>query len=278
MDDNREFKIDLHSTDPDDNSDIIDPVAKPPGQSRKASILFVVCALILFGGIFGFLYYNLNSKIQTINTQGSAGIANLSKELNDKLSDFSQQFFTQQEATRVLVSDLDTKLKDLSSSVSAVAAGKVDKKELAEKIKQLQDKIPPLQESVEQFNEQLTEITEETEKITVHLNKIQTGVLNNKKEINTLSATSIDRDSFEKQLKKEREFNQENMAHASETLFSEIATLHQLIDDMEKKIEQVSTAAPNAQKPAGNIPEKTKLPSEDLYIPKPGEIIEQELN
>ena len=268
----------MHTSAPDDVTDIIEPAAEKSGseQSRKASILFVVCVLILFGGILGFFYYNLNSKIQTINTQGSAGIANLSKELNDKLSEFSLQFSNQQETFRILLADLDTQLKELSSSVSAISAGKVDRKELTNSLQQLQNDIGPLRKSVNHFSEQLVGMTEETQRMTNTLNKIQTGVLNNKKEINTLAATSIDRDHFEKQLKKEREFNQENMAHASETLFSEIATLHQLIDGMMKKIEQISAAA-QKQKTANNIPEKTELSPDNVSIPKPDEIIEQEL-
>ncbi len=271
MDNNREFKIDLHASDPNDDLDRTVEFDTQAKQSTKASILFVVSVFIVLGGILFFLYYNLNSKIQTINTQGSEGIASLSIDLNNKLSEFSQQFSEQQELSQTLVSDLDAQLKKLNSSISAIKTGKLDKKDMEAAIKVIQYDLAPLQESINNFNEQLTGIADETKKITVNLNKVQTGVLNNKKEIRTLDATHIDRVSFEKELKKEREFNQQNMAHASEALFSEIATLHQRIDDLKKKLDQTNILSPKKKS------NKIKSPSNNISVPKPGEIIEQEI-
>jgi len=270
MDDKREFKIDLQAGDPDVVHSSDDAFEHKTKQSTKTLILFAMFSLIVFVGILGFLYYNLNNKIQTINTQGSAGIASLSNEFNDKLSEFSQQFSEQQKTTRTLLSNLDSMQKKLNASVSAIQAAKLDKKNLDTAIKGMQKNLAPLQESINNFNEQLTGITDETKKIIVSLNKVQTGVLNNKKEISTLDATHIDRVSFEQELKKEKEFNQQNMAHASEALFSEIATLYQRIDDLKKKLDHTNIPSPQKSN-------KTKSPSDNISVPKPGEIIEQEI-
>ncbi len=277
MDDKREFKINLRAGNPDDDLNSTVAFGKQAKQSTKASILFVLLAFIVFGGILFFLYYNLNSKIQTINTRGSAGIASLSNELNDKLTDFSQQFSGQQETTRALLSDLESQLKKLNSSVSAIQSSKLDKKDLDSTIKWIQDDLAPLQKSIKQFDEQLTGIHDETKRLTVSLNKVQTGVLNNKKEISTLDAIHIDRDYFDQEVKKEREFNQQNMAHASEALFSEIATLHKLIKDIEKKMGDTGMSPDQKQNSSSNVPAKTKSPSDNISVPKPGEIIEQEI-
>lgn len=276
MSDKREFKIDLHADDPDEVAETIDPVTEPSNPSPKAWMLFGISALVVFGGLLVFLYYNLNNKIQTINTRGSAGIANLSQELNDKLGEFSLQISTQQETTRTIVADIDTRLKAVSALISAIKSDKLDKKELADITKKLQNEISPLHKSVTELKEQLIRINEETLQIAENQKKIQTGVLNNKKEISTLDAIHVDREYFDKELQKEREFNQQNMAHASETLFSEIATLHQLIKDLENKIDRIN-AASQIQSSPGKQSNETKLPSEKLSIPKPGEIIEQEL-
>ncbi len=272
MDENREFKIDLHAKDPDDDdlnrTVAFDKQAKP---SAKASILFVVVALIIFGGILFFLYYNLNSKIQTINTRGSAGIDSLSNEFNTKLSDFLQQFATQTQTFQARLSDLDTQLKKLNASVSTIQTSKVDKKDLVETIQEIKKDFSPLQESIIALNEQVSGIKNEAKRMDVNLNKIQTGVLNNKKEISTLDAIHIDQVYFDQEMKKEREFNQQNMAHASETLFSEMAMLHQRIKDLEKKLGYAANI------PSSKKSNATKSPSEDISVPKPGEIIEQEI-
>ncbi|RLB77607.1 MAG: hypothetical protein DRH24_15960, partial [Deltaproteobacteria bacterium] len=161
-------------------------------------------------------------------------------------------------------------LKKLTLSVSAIQTGKLDKKDLAAAIKGIQTDLAPLQELMNRFNKQLTGLSDETNKLSVSLNKVQTGVLNNKKEISTLDATHIDQVYFDQELKKEREFNQQNMAHSSETLFSEIAMLHRRIKDMEKKLGYATIPSSEKSKP-------TKSPSDNISVPKPGEIIEQEI-
>ncbi|MBC2717704.1 MAG: hypothetical protein HF978_20570 [Desulfobacteraceae bacterium] len=274
MDENREFKIDLHTEDANDDlnsTEGTEAFDKQVKQTTKASMLFVVFTFIAVGIILFILYYNLNSKIQIINTQGSAGIASLSNEFNDKLSEFSQQFSDQQETTQALLSDLDAHLKKLNSSVSAIQTGKLDKKDLADAVKGIKKELSPLEESIKSLNEQFAGIDDETQRIAESLMKVQTGVLNNNKEISTLDAIHIDRVYFDQELKKEREFNQQNMAHASEALFSEIATLHQLIKNLEKKL--VHTNIPSSQKS-----NTTKAPPANNPAPQPGEIVEQEID
>jgi chromosome segregation ATPase len=271
MDDKREFKINLHAGD-DDDLNTTKVINQPSKQSTIIPTLSIVFSLLAFVGMIGFIYYNLNTKIKTINTRGSAGIESLANEFNDKFSEFSQQFSSQQETIRALQSNLDTKLKKIDASLSATKTtqtAKLDKKDLDSAIKSIQDDLFPLQESIKNFNEQLSGIQDETKQITINLNKVQTGVLNNNKEISTLDAIQIDRVEFEQKLKKEREFNQQNMAHASEALFSEIATLHQLIKDLEKKLVRTSISTSKSK--------TTKSPSDTISIPKPGEIIEQEI-
>jgi prefoldin subunit 5 len=274
MDDNREFKINLHADDPDD--DLNSTVAfvkhtkpKPSAKVKKAPFLFIILAFIAFGGILAFFYYHLNNKILAINTRGSTGISTLSNEINDRFSDISHQFYIQQETTGAFLADLEAQLKKLNSSISAIQAGKLDKKDLKEAINGIQKDVAPLTESIKAINGHIARINEETQIITKNLDKVQTGVLNNKKEISTLYATHIDRVYFVQELKKEREFNQQNMAHASETLFSEISTLHQRIKEMEKKLGEITESSSKKT--------NTKLPSEIIYTPKPGEIIEQEI-
>jgi prefoldin subunit 5 len=272
MDDNREFKINLHADDPDDDLNrtvaFVKPT-KPSTRAKNTSLLFIVLTFIAFGGSLAFFYYHLNNKILAINTRGSAGITTLSNEIDERFSNISHQFYVQQETTSALLADLEAQLKQLNSSISSIQTAKLDKKDLAEAVNRIQKDVAPLTESIKKFNEQIALINEETQTISKNLNKVQTGVFNNKKEISTLDAIHIDRVSFEQELKKEREFNQQNMAHAYESLFSEMATLHQLIKNMEKEIEEIAKSSSKQT--------NTKLPSEKIYVPKPGEIIEQEI-
>ena len=294
MDLQREFKINLDH--PEDDADTavnettatFDHAAKidrRSGERRlfpKVILVLLVLACLAMGSALFFVFDNLNTKIGVINSRGTAGIATISKALDDKFSELSDHFTTQMEATREMLSEVDGRVAKLTARVAALSDNKLDKKEVPETInkeieKKLAGDIAPMAASIQNIGEQITGLHETAQKLSENMKKNQTGVLNNKKEISTLDAIHVDRQTFDQELKKEREFNQQNMAHATEALFSEMAALRQQIKDLDSKIEQLDTALKTH--PSSKQPEKgPKSPSDTLTVPKPGQIIEQELN
>jgi len=261
MDDTREFKLKLNDNNPDlDLNEITSKPDKP--QIKNRSMVVILFAVVAFGAIMVWMNFNFQNKIQTINTKGSEGIADLAMEFNNKLSVLSSQLLDQKKATQILLADLNQELKKLNAIVSSIQTDKPSKKELEIVIDGIKKDITPLQKRVETLNDQLNNINKQTKRITVNLNKVQTGVLNNKKEISTVDAIQVDRTEFEAALKKEREFHEGNIAHASEALFSEIATLQQKIKEINSRLGNSEPDQSSKKSP------KTKTPSENLSAPK----------
>ena len=295
MDHQREFKINLDHPDDDtdntvgettdtlDHGDTID--ATRVGERRlfpKIIILLLLLACLAMGSALFFVFENLNTKINVINSRGTAGIATISKALDDKFSQLSDEFASQMETTRKMLSEVDDRVAKLTARVAALSDSKLDKKEAPETInkeitKKLASDIEPLATSIQGINEHIAGLDETASKLSENLKKTQTGVLNNKKEISTLDAIHIDRQYFDQALKNEREFHQQNMAHATEALFSEMATLRQQMKNLDNQIGLLGEKL--KKNSSADTPEnETKTPSDTIAVPKPGEIIEQELN
>ncbi|MGB9500386.1 MAG: hypothetical protein ACKVE4_11740 [Dissulfuribacterales bacterium] len=267
MDDTREFKLKLNDNNPDlDFNEITSEPDKPEMKNR--SMVVILFAVVAFGAILVWMYYNFQNKIQTINTKGSEGIADLTIEFNDNFSVLSRQLSDQKKATQDMQANLNQELKNLNAIVSSIQTDKPSKKELEIVINGIKKDITPLQKRVETLNDQLSNVSEQTKRMTVNLNKVQTGVLNNKKEISTVDAIKVDRTEFEAALKKEREFHEGNIAHASEALFSEIAALQKKIKELRSKLGNSEPDLSSKKSP------KTKTPSENLSAPKSTESVE----
>lgn len=276
MDDSREFKLKFDDSSPD--SELDKASYEPDKPAKKNSFMVVVLfAVVVFGALIVWAFYHLQNQIHTINREGTAGIAELSQEFNDQLSVFSRQFLDQKKETSDLFINIKIQLKKLNSTMSSIQTKTSTKKELDVAIGGIKQSITPLQVSVENLNTQLNDMVNQTKKITTQLNKIQTGVLNNNQEISTLDAIQIDRTEFEAALKKEREFHEGNIAHTTETLFSEIAALQIKLKAIDR---QLGNSDPDHSSNTSDTkkPLKTKTPSENISTPKSGEIVEQEIN
>lgn len=277
MDDIRGFKINLHSDEADDA--FISPesgMEKPKRPLKKSWMLilfFGMAAVLVVGGV----YYHLNTKIQAINARGSAGIASLSEETNAKLLEFGALLFDQKKQLQQQGDELNVRLKKLDTSIAAIQTGKPDKKEMDAAIAQFTKDLNPLRQSINAWDEKLVKITEEIRLIAEALEKTRAEMSQTQKKISGLNEIYMDRAQFAQEMKNEREFNQQNMAHATETLFSEIASLNQRIKDLENKLDQLNSPTNPASGAKKKILESPPVKSLNNAKPEPGEIIEQEI-
>lgn len=277
MDDTREFKINLYADEADDASLPPESGSEKPNRPLKkiwVPVLFFGIAMAL---IVGGVYYHLNTKIQAINARGSAGIASLSEETNAKLLEFATSLADQKKQLQQQRDELDDRLKKLDASMAAIQTSKPDKKEMNAAIAEFRKDLNPLRQSMTAWEEKLVKTTEEVRLITEAIEKTRAEISQTQKKISGLSEIYVEQAQFAQEMKAEREFNQQNMAHATETLFSEIAALNQRIKDLEKRLDHL-----NPPNPASGTKKKTvetpPAPSLDNVKPGPGEIIEQEIN
>lgn len=277
--DTREFKINLRADEADDALISTAPGPEAPKNPFKKSLVvaffFAIAVVLIAVG----LYYHLNKQIQAINARGSAGIASLSEETSAKLLEFGTQLSDQKNLFQQKLDDADARLKKINAAVAAVQTGKPDKKETDAAIAKITSSLEPLRQSIADWEGKLAKISEEARILTEALDKTRSEVSRLQKEIVGFSETYVDRTFFAQEMKNEREFNQQNMAHASETLFSEISALSRQFKEMEKKLDLLSVtpaSSKGAKNKAAAPPEKT--PSLDSVKPGPGQIIEQDIS
>lgn len=268
MDDTREFKINL-AADPAEENDSPPPAPQKPSSPVKRTWLWILAAAAaLMILVAGGLYHVLNAKIQAINARGSAGIANLSEETGAKLDAFSILITEQTAQYEQREKELDQRLKAIDATIAGLQSGKPDKKEMAAAIARLSDDLKPMHQSMTAWDEKWGKMSEEARLLNDAMARTKAQLEAIQKTIEKFPETFVNQEQLSEKIKAEREFNQQNMAHATETLFSEIATLNQRILDLEKQLEDLI----RSQKAAAQ-----KLPSLDHVIPKPGEIVEQEI-
>jgi len=263
------FKIGLDASEPEAGPS--EP-QKKPGKQRKAApktkksrdpamfIVFLGFLIILVA--IGWLYYDINERLKTINESGSEEVARLSQEMSGKFQTLDNQIAAVKKANRKQLSSLETKLEDtdnrlnkLQSGLSAYETTLGSLKKELNALQQSGQKMADLRETAQSLRTRQADIESRLE---THAAKIQT--LTDK--LQTLTESRVSKDMLDKALKEERAFYKENTAHATETLFSEIASLKKQIQTLQSSMEGLRERLVNLQE----MPE-----------PKEGEIVEQEI-
>ncbi|RJP94426.1 MAG: hypothetical protein C4518_03250 [Desulfobacteraceae bacterium] len=279
MTDKREFKINLEAADIEDDFNVTRPVKKSDKQSvRYTPSLSVLLAFMVLGITLVWMYYHFSTQMESVNMEGSSGIASLSSEFTNKMSEMSQELLDQKNATQALLTDVENKVAKLKSAVSSLQSNKSDKKEMDTAVNGIKKTITPIQGSLTQLEKQLNTINQKTESVAANLKQIENSVKNNKAEISKFNENRLDKTYVDQQIKKEREFNQQKLTLSSESLLKEIASLETKIANMKQRLVTMeSQLSKKSSIPDRTISPTTQKPYESINRPKPGEIIEQDL-
>lgn len=279
MTDKREFKINLEAADAEDDFNSSRTVKKPEKQSiRYTPSLSVLFAFMVLGITLVWMYYHFSTQMESLNTEGSSGIASLSSEFTSTMSEMSQQLLDQKEVTQALLTDVEKQVTKLKSTVSSLQTNKSDKKEMDAAVNGIKKTITPFQGSLAQLQEQLNTISRKTESVAANLNQIENSVEKNKAEISKFNETRIDKTYVDQQLKKEREYNQQKLSLSSESLLKEIASLETKIANMKQRLVTMESQLSKKSAIPDKMPSATTQKSYDsITRPKPGEITEQDL-
>ena len=279
MTDKREFKINLEAVEPDDDFNANRSEKKTVKPTvRYTPSLTVLLAFMALGILLVWMFYHFSTRLEAINTEGSSGIASLSSEFRDKVSEMSQQILDQKQATQTLVTDMKNQVAKLKTSVSSLKTDKADIKDMEAAVNGIKKTITPFQGSLAQLEEQLNTINRKTENVAASLKKIENSVSNNTSDINRLNENRIDKGYVDQQLKKERELHQQKLSASSESLLNEIASIETKISNMKQRL----TTMENQLNKRSTIPDRKPSPTtqksnDNITKPKPGEIIEQEI-
>jgi methyl-accepting chemotaxis protein len=278
------FKIDLSESDGVEEkiSNIVPPrksngsktkILETPATKNHTS-LYIAIGLVLIGILFVFGYYSLWSAIKTINIAGTEEIANLSREINEKITGVNQLMEDQKKTFKDELSGVNTKIKTIDSSLSTVnKAEKANKSELQAGIADIKKALDPLKNQIDALKQQTDKMSGKTDEVSGSVVKIQSAIQKNQQEIEKISASNIDAVKLESALKKERDAGKQ----AINSLTSEISTLKKSIKDLEDRVSRLKSTSSVAPAPSTGTSNTTKAPSTGSPAPKPGGIIEEEI-
>src|SRR6056297_937870 len=93
------FKIGLDKPETESEPEVESPLpvkkakkrAKPERKSPGSSLFLLFLGFLVLGVVLVWFYYDIQDRLQTINTSGSEEMAELSRDMNDQLADIDNQ-------------------------------------------------------------------------------------------------------------------------------------------------------------------------------------------
>jgi len=262
----------------------VDPPASKSGKKPPNSAsLIVFLGLLVIGVAMVWVYYDIQDRLHTINASGTEEVAQLSREVNNAITDINHRLSSIEKSMQKAVADIKSNIGDTDNRIDKLQASIAS---FEKNLGSLNQDINPLKDQAQKIGQNLDKINETVQTLQKEQTQIHNRLKDHSAEIEKLSKTMVHREALDKALKKEREFYKQNMAHTTETLFSEISsfgdklkTLRENIDRLEKKIFKIrqSSIDKKDSRATGEGPDAGETSSETMPVPENGEIIEQEI-
>jgi chromosome segregation ATPase len=219
-----------------------------------------VLMLCLIAIIFFLAYLDIKKRVATVHDTGTTEVKNLSKDLEEKLSDLTSKYKQLEDSLSKIENHTSSLQEELNEATTAIkyirSARKTDNKEFNDSISKIEKKSSSISNDLKnvsselktfdtKFNNKLANLSKTADKISVEVNKL-------KSDISKLSAVKVDKKTLDSALKNEQKLYDQK--------------LNQLERNIGKKIISM---------PATQVQPKTATES---TIIEPGEIIEQDIN
>ena len=256
--------------------------AKPERKSPGISLFLLFLGFLVLGVALVWFYYDIQDRLQTINTSGSEEMAELSRKMNDQIADINNQLSALQQSLQKEVGAIKSSVSDTSRRIDKLQASVAS---FEENLGGLKQTISPFEARIQKISSDIGELTDTTKKLKAAQSDIQNQIAAHSETINMLSDAMVNRETLDKALAKEREFNKQNMAHTTETLFSELASYEDKLKTIRSRMDQLKTEIENIQKQINSQatrqgpikPPSAEPTSEVMPLPENGQIIEQEI-
>lgn len=235
-------------------------------KSRDTAMFIVFLGFLILLVAIGWLYYDINERLRTINKSGSEEVARLSQEMGSKFQTLDNQITAVKKANEKQIASLETKLEETDGRLKKLQSGITG---FETTLGNLKEDLDPLKNELQQSGQKMADLRETARSIQNRQTDIESRIETNATKIQkltdklqTLSEARVSPDMLEKAMKEERAFYEKNTAHATEALFSEIASLKEQIRTLESDMENLRARLIHLQ---------------ELPEPKKGEIVEQEI-
>lgn len=270
----KKFKIDLNAPLPDElPADAPIPTLPKVGDNAaRRPILIILISIVVLGAAFIWGYYDLRKILHAVGKSGSMEISVLSEQINETLEEVTKQIADQKTAFQTDMSRMGAQIKTLETAVADLKNKKAEQSDLKAATGRITAAVDALKKDIDNLRQRIDLLSAQTETTVSDISKAQKAIENNLGQIEKRTASSVDNNMLDAALQSERKIIQQNMAHASETLFSEIAALQKAVKFLRLEVNNLSRsgAKPTSEKPETQLqPGKPGEPA--------GDILEQEI-
>lgn len=267
----KKFKIDLSAPLSDElPADAPIPTLPRGVDAGRRPMLLILIGIVVMGAAFVWGYYDLRKILHAVGKSGSMEITVLAEHVTETLAEVSKQLADQKTVFQTDMSRMEDQLKTIETAAADLQTRKADQSDLKTTTGRITAAADALKKDIDNLRQRIDLLSSQTETAISDISKAQSAIGNNLQQIEKRAASSVDKDMLDAALTSEREIIQQNMAHASETLFSSIASLQQAVKDLHVRVDEVTRSA--AAKPAPEKQEKPGTPGKPA-----GSIMEQEI-
>jgi chromosome segregation ATPase len=234
----------------------------------------IFIAVLILGAAFVWAYYDLQSKLQAVDTTGATEITGLAEEFNEQLEALKAQNADHTAALQSDLARLDKQIETTGAAISELRTAKADQDEMktvGNRVTAATAAIDALKNDIAGIQKHVDQMPTLMEQAIVRVDGIESAVEDSRRQVELLADRFVDKDLMNEVLTVEREFTQQNMAHHAETLYSDIAALQKTVGDLQGRIDMLTQSLAKVQ-------EKPMAPTAPEAPPAPVDgIIEQEI-
>ncbi len=239
----------------------------------------------LIGIIIIAAYFDLRKNLYSVNTKGNMGVQTLSKELESRFSSLSIKEANLEETLNKKIAALETSTKEAALAIKYIrTARKTDNKKTEDNVKNIEATLDSIPKELKKISSDLKKLDQTfTEKLTTFsqfVSSSKNDLLKIRSDISSLKSAKVDRTA----LKDQQEVYQLALRQSTANLESRIKSLEKMVKELgkvktpSKKQSQIKSEKALSSSQAETKPVPDSVSPKDTVTPKPGSIIEQDLN
>jgi len=277
-----------------------DQIRRPRGEmAGRRMAIFSIFTLLIVGVTVFFAYMDIKKRFAGLQITGTAGVKNLTKNLDSKFSSLSIQQAKFEETLSKLdgslskkvstvekrMSGLENKLKRTETIARAIGKSKLGRNELKTALSRIDKTVAPIQKTLKNLTADLDNLdknlTEELATFSRAAEQSKDQFEEFKAKLTALSKNMVSQKKIDLTLKTEQKIYQENLNKAARELGNKIDSIQKQL----KALEKSASRRPAKRKPVKKVavpppsnPTVKKKTADKTLIPKPGKIIEQDID
>jgi len=280
------------------------------GKAGRRMAIFSIFILLIVGAAVVFAYMDIQKRFAGLQFTGTADVENLTKNLDSKFSSLSIQQAKLEETLSKIDGSLSKKVSNIEKRISAltgqlkrtetlartIGKSKLGRDELKTALSRIDKTVAPIQKTLKNITADLDSLDKN---LTEELTKIEKSVTEKlaafsgaseqskdqfeefRASLNALSKNMVNQKKFILTLKTEEKIYREHLNKTTEDLENKIDSIQAQLKVLGKTAYRRPAKRKQVKKkatPLSSNPTAKKKTADKTLIPKPGKIIEQNID